>query len=584
MVASPVASSAVLVGALAAAVSAATAAAQGGAGSALPGRRFDPPPPAAPAPEPAPEPAAAVPAVAAPSTPAPGGPGFVLRGVRVETMGPPSVDPQTLAALAAPLIGRTVDAAALEVLRRAMTEAVVAQGFVNSGVLLPDQDVAGGEVVFMLVGGRLVETRLSGTGLSDAGAGLGRLDAEHLRRLVAVDPDAAFSLTALQERLRAALRERDIVRLDAAVRPGDRLGEAILDLDVETRRPFDLGFTLDNATRPELGELTAGVAGAARNLIGRGDELRGSLRLSRGVREALVDADMPLWPGGPSVFVVLEAAEARIVSDPLAPLEIESRFLRAGVGISAAVIDEDRRSLRLGLAFDAKATRSTLLGEPFSFSPGVVDGESRLAVLSADQIWIERGERATLALRSAFRLGLPALGATEGEGGAPDALFLAWVGQAQAVTRPVEGLDLLARAQVQLASNALLPAEQVALGGAATVRGYREGALIGDEALAATLEARLAVLDLSVSGLTPAGHDASLSLRPFVDFGATWDKGRRGDLRDALGVGAALVWSPTPALSASVTWASALRDVDAPAGDGGLQDHGVHFALSFMFP
>jgi len=553
--------------------------------SALPGRQFEAPPAVTPdAPAAPPSGVAPPPAPPAPA-PAAGGPRFVLEGVRFVFAGPPAPTQEILRDGASPLIGQAVSHADLEALRRALTGALVAEGYVNSGLLLPDQRIEDGIVTYQVVIGRLADVRMTGEGLAlDGPAGLGRLDPDYVTDRLGADPEAAFDIDDLRESLRRLLRDRNIARVDAAVRPGDARGEAVLDLAVETRRPLDLAFTLDNATRAELGQVTAATSVVARNLVGVGDALAVEAQLSQGVREVVAQIDAPLWAGGPSLFLSGEHARARVVEAPLRELDITSRFDRIGVGLAAPVVATAQRDVGVSLAFDLKATRSELGGEPFSFSPGVRDGETRLSVAEFATTWIERRQDATLALRSALRAGLPVFGATDNGDDAPDALFVAWIGQAQAAARLDPRVTVLARAQVQLASEKLLPAEKVAIGGAATVRGYREGALIGDQAFAGTLEARLGVAELAVPSLTPPGHDATVNLIPFLDYGVVWDKGGRDDTRAALGVGAGLSWSPNPSITASLAVGFALRDAPDLGPEGGLQENGVHFALSFQLP
>src|SRR5207302_7666660 len=67
-----------------------------------------------------------------------------------------------LAAVLKPYTGRQLTSEDLEDARRALTRAYVDRGYINSGAVLPDQDVADGVILFELVEGRLDQIRLKG--------------------------------------------------------------------------------------------------------------------------------------------------------------------------------------------------------------------------------------------------------------------------------------------------------------------------------------------------------------------------------------------------------------------------------------
>ncbi|HEY1299857.1 MAG TPA: POTRA domain-containing protein, partial [Stellaceae bacterium] len=111
-----------------------------------------PPPPslAVPAPTAAP---------AAPTTKA--GPRFVLRDVKIT--GNTVLDPAAIRAIVAPYLGKPVGSDDLEEIRRKFTRLYIDRGYVNSGAVLPDQNVAGGIVTYRFVEGRASEIDITGT-------------------------------------------------------------------------------------------------------------------------------------------------------------------------------------------------------------------------------------------------------------------------------------------------------------------------------------------------------------------------------------------------------------------------------------
>jgi hemolysin activation/secretion protein len=220
-----------------------------------------------------------------------------------------------------------------------------------------------------------------------------------------------------------------------------------------------------------------------------------------------------------------------------------------------------------------------LLSEPFSFSPGAEEGKSRVTALRFSQEWISRSQTRVLAASSRFSLGLDALGATRREPGIPDGQYLAWLGQFQwvEVLNP-SGIQIIARVDAQFTDDSLLPVEQMAVGGRYTVRGYRENQLVRDQALLASLESRIPLVESSFFA-------DYLNLAPFLDYGRAWNKDLpTPPIKSISSVGLGLRWGMTLVRSPvrlqsqfEIYWGYPLRDVDH-AGNN-LQDDGIHLQL-----
>jgi len=294
-----------------------------------------------------------------------------------------------------------------------------------------------------------------------------------------------------------------------------------------------------------------------------------------------VEGDIPIWPGGPAPFLAAEYAVSDFVQRPGNIDEFSTSFLRFGAGVRVPLIETSREQLTSIIALDWKRTQSRFIGGGFAFSPGVEeDGSSQTAVFSIAQEYVNLAENSTLAVRGAVNIGLPILGATQNGAGVPDGEFVSVVAQAQAALRLAPELTMIARLQGQWASGALLPVEQVAIGGRETVRGFGEASISGDRALVGALEARVAAFDLAIPGFTPPDHDATLVVAPFIDGGAVR---RLFDKTDDLliGAGAGLIWSPRPGLAMRGYYGFAL---EGPEIGTGIQGEGFHFAVSIALP
>ncbi len=141
----------------------------------------------------------------------------------------------------------------------------------------------------------------------------------------------------------------------------------------------------------------------------------------------------------------------------------------------------------------------------------------------------------------------------------------------------------------------LLALEKFSLGGASSVRGYRENLLLRDQAIFASIEWRLPLFYLPFPGLSQRG-DGLLWVVPFVDYGRGRDGDPGGDKEDVAyndskvpkdisSVGLGLLWSPHKMIDTQLYWGKPLRNVKAPEGEEhDLQDEGIHFQVQMKWP
>ena len=141
------------------------------------------------------------------------------------------------------------------------------------------------------------------------------------------------------------------------------------------------------------------------------------------------------------------------------------------------------------------------------------------------------------------------------------------------------GLELRTRLYGQWADSVLFSGERLSAGGETTVRGYRETLILADKGVVGSLEL---AQPLSLSGRRGAASAfdwGAFSVSGFVD-GALMKNHRAPQPEHRIySVGASLAWTPADALSARITYAQDLRDVDVP-GRRDLQDRGVQFRVT----
>jgi hemolysin activation/secretion protein len=325
-----------------------------------------------------------------------------------------------------------------------------------------------------------------------------------------------------------------------------------------------------------VGEVRGQLQGVVGNLIGVGDVLALQYGRSEGINDGAISYSVPISSDDTRLSFRYDINSTLVVAQNLGPLDITSRYHSIGLGLSRPFYRTAEEALVLGVSLEWRRSRTFLLGEPFSFSPGAEDGRTNVTALRFYQDWLARDAERVLALRSTFSVGIDALGATETGAGA-SGRFFAWLGQAQYVRRVFGSSEFLARGNLQLSADPLFPIEQFVLGGFATVRGYREYLAATDNAAVGTVELRVPVGRLPVPLLSTTAEAGTVQLVPFYDHGTGWNTRRPTPKNaDLSSVGLGLRWLLGSGTVAEFYYGQALRRVDS---GNALQDRGVHFRV-----
>lgn len=482
--------------------------------------------------------------------------------------------PEELAAVTRPYVNRTVTHEDLEALRLALTRLYIDKGYVNSGAILPDQRVTEGVVTYQIIEGRLTDIEVEGNRWFRSG---------YLQRRLALGAGPPLNVNALQERFQLLLEDQRIQRLSAELKPGLQPGDSSLKVQVEERTPYRISLEFNNYQSPSVGAERGILTAEHQNLTGNGDILRMQYGRSRGL-EPLLDFRYALPVNAQDTTLIAQYRKNTysIVEEPFNRLDVESKSDIYGLTVRHPLRRTLDTEVALELTGERLSNKTFLLGEPFTLTPGAHQGESVVAALRFAQEAVYRTSEQVIAARSRFSLGVDALGATiNNDSGLPSGKFFAWLGQFQWVRRlPVLDSQLILRADTQLTSDSLLGLEQFAVGGRYTVRGYRENTFVRDNAVVASVEARIPM----VRNVRWADY---LELAPFFDYGRAWNANPPGDEAASIySAGIGLRWGARiPAAiplrtQLEVYWGHPFRNI--PTAGGNLQDRGIHlqFVLS----
>lgn len=489
-------------------------------------------------------------------------PRFVLQELRLQ--GNTVFDDAELQQVVAPWLGKTVALVDLESIRFALAQYYRQAGYINSGVVLPQQHINNGSVVLQIIEGHIGTIRIQGAE---------RLVERYIRARIQVDTEEVLKQQQLLERFQLLLNDPLIERLNAALKPGSKPSESELELQVTRRRPYALDVSMDNYTPASVGAYTGRLESVVRNLTGWGDALQLDLNYSAGLQGLQSLFSLPLAAGATRLNFSFQGNQAEIIDAPLQSLRIHNDFFHLGLALNHEFALSTQRSFTLEAQFAYRYSRSFILGIPLGLGEGSEENaKAKVSVLRFMQNYLHKSQERVFSLRSTFSVGTDFLDATVNQG-LPDSRFFSWLGQGRYVQQlDKRGSELFLRADVQLASNSLLPLERFALGGVYSVRGYRQNELVRDNGFVLSAEFRYPLLFLEQY----AGH--TLKLVPFIDFGQVWNYAARTDSLWSLGLGLQWNWRQ---LHADVYWAEAMQHSEVVNVQSDLQDSGVHFRLSY---
>lgn len=494
---------------------------------------------------------------------------------RIDFEGNTIFSDEQLGELTASHTNRPLNPDELQEIKRLITGYYVKNGYINSGAVIPDQHVRDGILQINIVEGRLTQLRVTG---------LERLRPAYVEGRLRHAKEEILNLPRLQEYLKLLEQNPLIAHVKAELSPGVQRGESLLQAKIEEAKPYRMSFDVNNHRSPGVGAWRAELSAAHLNLSGWGDSLGIRYGLTSGLDDYTLTYTVPLNSYNTTLELEAGRSDALIVEVPFEQLNMESET----DSYSLHLRHPWRRSTAGELAFGVKLARrqsqTSLLGEPFDFSAGSVNGESTVSVLSLTQEWVSRNIEQVNALRSQINLGLGAMGATRHEGDIPDSRFVSWLGQYQHLRRlNLWDSQVLFRLDVQLSNDALLSLEKFSIGGNATVRGYRENQLTRDNGLIAGLEWRIPVAQWRIPGLSSDAADGVLEAATFVDFGRGWNsKGGTPAPSQISSVGLGLRWYPRKDMNVLLYWGKALRNIQI-TGEHDLQDEGIHFQIQGRF-
>jgi hemolysin activation/secretion protein len=461
----------------------------------------------------------------------------------------------------APNIGKELTFDELLNIRSQITELYLNNGYISSGAFIPnDQDLNSGNIVIQAVEGELEKVQI---------AGLRRLNEGYVRKRIENAASTPLNRSKLERALQLLQIDPLISRVEAELGAGSTPGRNILRLKLTEAPTFHAGVQLDNSQSSSVGAFQGNVFVSNDNLLGFGDRL--SLNYGRTAGLNLYDGSytLPINAKDGTLSFRYSNNNSKIIEDVFEEIGIRSRSQTYSLSLRQPLTRTVTNEFALGLSLDLRRSRTFILDDvPFSFSEGPDEGRSQATVLRLSQDWVNRNASRVLAARSQFSVGLDAFDATKNSGDIPDGQFFSWIGQFQWVQQLSPRTVLLSRVATQLTPDSLLSLERFSLGGADTVRGYRQNQVVSDNGIFGSIEGRIPLL---------AKADR-LQLTPFFDWGYGWNNsGDNPDPKFIASLGLGLRARLLPGLETRIDYGIPL------VRSSGLEDQRLQFSVNYQF-
>lgn len=485
-----------------------------------------------------------------------------------EIVGSTVFSPEELAEATKQFTGRNLTFAELLQARSAITQLYVSRGYVTSATILPPQTLDKGLIKIEVIEGSINDINVTGTR---------RLSPGYIRSRMKLVTSTPVNVNRLLEGLRLLQLDPLIETISADLQAGTQLGTSLLQVNVSEAKTQSLTPSVDNNRLPSVGSLRRQVELSEANLLGFGDALRIGYANTDGSNGLYVNYTVPLNPRNGTLNLAYGNTDSKVIEEPFERLDIQADSRYYELTYRQPLIQRPSEELALGLAFSRLESQTELgiddIG-PYPLSPGAdEEGRTRISALRFFQDWVQRDSRQVFALRSQFSFGLDLLNSTINNNDAPDSRFFAWRGQGQWTRLLAPDTLFLVRGDLQLADRALVPLEQVGIGGQETVRGYRQDALLTDSSFIFSSEIRLPILRTGNSGI--------LQLTPFIDIGTGWNHGNDDDSDSGtlVGTGVGLLWRQGNNFSARLDFGIPLISIDSNSRT--WQEDGIYFSIRY---
>lgn len=411
-----------------------------------------------------------------------------------------------------------------------------------------------------------------------------RLNLSYICDRIRLGTGFPFNTIDLEEQLRL-LRINPLfesIEADLIVR-SQETDEIDLIVRVEEADPVTISLGIDNYSPPSIGSERTNTSFIYQNLTGLGDEVFASYSRSTtsGADSLNFNYRVPLSARNNTLQFRVAPYEQEVTQAPFDEFDIRRSSQLYEVSYQQPLIQSIRRNLVAFIGFEFQEDQTFLFDEEFPFGSGAdEDGFSRTSTFKLGLNYIKRDPKGAWTARSQVNIGVDIFNATTNSPPVPDGQFFSWLTQTQRIHQLNNDNLLIVQADLQLTGNSLLPAQQFVIGGASSIRGYRQNVRSGDNGFRFSIEDRITVLR-DREGIS------QIQIAPFFDMGAVWnvDDNPNRLLRQTFlaGAGVGFLWNNflgIDNLIVRLDYGFPIIDLN-DRGDN-IQDDGLYFGVNYQ--
>ena len=492
---------------------------------------------------------------------------------RIDILGSSILTSVEIESLVAPLQNKSVTLNQLQEVTDKISQIYQDRNYITSRAVLIPQDIKDGIVTI-----QVREGSLERVDVKRAGDLVGRLNDSYIRDRVLQAGATPLNFANLEDALQLLRADPLIGDIRANLTTGSQANQSILQITVSEAKSFSIRPFFDNYGNTSTGIYRIGVNLQELNTTGHGDSILVGYTRSGSADIYQLNYQYPINPQGGTLGFNFSAGQSPITEPPFDSLNILTDSQTYELAYRQPLLRSPREEFAIGISTAFENSGSYFGDRSFNFQNFKFDdGRSQSRVLRLSQDYLSRDPIGAWVLRSTFNMGLNVLGATIRNDGSPDGRFFYWGGQVLRVQRIGTDRDTLAffRLNMQFSGDQLLSLNRFSIGGAQSIRGYRQNQLTGDNGIQASVELQFPVAR-DEEGL------ATVKLLPFVEAGTIWNSsGVNSTNQSLIGLGLGATYQPMRNLLLRLDYGIPLVNVSNSGNN--LQDSGLYFSINANF-
>ncbi|HWR14656.1 MAG TPA: ShlB/FhaC/HecB family hemolysin secretion/activation protein [Terriglobales bacterium] len=402
--------------------------------------------------------------------------------------------------------GRQVSISELNGMVADLNDLYSKKGFTMARAVLPPQSVQDGVVRVRLVEGRIGEVFVqTGTHTHNS----------YVLNRIPLKTGELIDVNELQRTL-AYFNATNDLKLHAELQPGRAFGTANVVLQGEGPEDAEVTFFFDNAGRDTIGNYRGGTMVRFNSLFGNRDPLLVGFLGANGTLSGFGSYSVPLGLHGLRIGGGFDYNTIEINSGPLESVGIVGHAFDATLRLTSPLVAHSTTTLN-GFA-TAHLKKSLLQSEGYPLT------HTRVRSIEVGADFQKFDNHGLWYFSNMINTGFHDLGGSN--------TFLRYNGTVARVFTFRNNMRTILRASGQAnALDPLPPIEQFQIGGVATVRGYPEGRLIGNNGMNLTGEFNIP-MRVGEKDLLGTYLSKRLTLALFVDHGKVFDEGFSDSIYD----------------------------------------------------